>query len=495
MRSWILAVFAAGLTLAACAGKNSPMTDNARSSAIRDSSRSIVDQRGVPGIAVAVIRRGKPFEQLVYGFADGAGRVPITGATAFQLASTTKIFASTGVLLLVADGKVHLDDPIGAYLDGLPAAWRKVTVRQLMSHTSGLPDITRRTGELDLVADNWDAALQKVAGAPLQFQPGHSWAYTQTNYALLQRLVERVSGVSFEDFLAARLFAPLGLHNTFFPDTGRPCAGNFRPAPNGKIAERDLSFPRFVHAAGGLCSSLEDLVLWTAALDSGAVVPPGLMEQAWAPTTLADGADARITGAMSYGLGWVSDTAPGHRWVGHSGGNSTAYRRYLDDHMTIIVLHNGMSDPDAIAGSIAGIMLATTGAANAQADLWDAATDGDKAAVDAALRAGAEVNALDTRSSRNGRFALNWAAINNHPDIIELLLAHGAAIDAANQTGFTALHHAAEAGSTDAAKSLLAAGADRTLRTDEGETAADVARRKGNAALARLIEQAPRKSR
>jgi CubicO group peptidase (beta-lactamase class C family) len=480
------------LALVACGHGYAPPTDHDRSAAIAKLAQSAMTRRGIPGIAITVTRDGKLFQKVTLGVSDIATRAPVTGTTPFQLASTTKLFSSTGVLLLVADGKVHLDDGIGDYLEGLPAAWRGVTIRQLLSHTSGLPDITRETGKLDLVAADWAHALPLVADKPLQFPPGTAWAYTQTNYALLQRLIERASGMTFEAFLQQRMFQPLGMRDTFFPGPQRRCATNYQQVQDGHIVGRPEPFPRYVHAAGGLCSSLDDLIAGSTALDAGKVIPRRLMEDAWTPAKLADGDIARISASMSYGLGRAIDTTAGHRWAGHSGGNATAVRHYLDDHMTIIVLHNGASDPDAIASAVARAMLQQTGSGDAQANLWDAAGDGNLTLVEAALQAGADVNALDTRSSRNGRYALNWAAINDRTDVIRLLLQHGAAIDAANLTGFTALHHAAESGSMGAAKALLDAGADRTLRNDAGETASDVARRKGHADIARRGDAAPR---
>jgi CubicO group peptidase (beta-lactamase class C family) len=477
------------LPAAGCHRAPGPPSTADRLAAVDALARSVAAKRDVPGIAIAVVRDGEPPHTIVVGSANLATRTPVTADTPFQLASTTKLFSSIAVLRLVADGKLGLDDAIGGHLDGLPPAWRGVTIRQLLSHTSGLPDVTRSTGELDLVAGDWEHALPLVADAPFRFRPGTGWAYTQTNYAILQRLVAKVSGMPFETFLETRLLQPLGMRNTFFPDAARQCAKNYEPGRAGVMVERTgLAFPAYVHAAGGLCAGLDDLLAWDAALEAGKIVPLALLREARTPARLADGSVARVGGSVSYGLGRAIGDTGGHRWTGHSGGNSSAMRRYQDDRMTIIVLHDGASDPDAIADAVAHAMLDDTLAGNAQADLWDASGDGDDAAVEAALQAGADVAALDTRSSRNGRRALNWAAINNHAGTIRVLLEHGAAIDAANLTGFTALHHAAEFGSDDAARALLDAGADPTLRNADGETAADVARRKGHDALARSIE-------
>jgi CubicO group peptidase (beta-lactamase class C family) len=477
------------ILVAACA-REAPQTA-LRPDQLQAIDRLLVTQmraNRVPALAAAVVRNGTVVMKVTLG--------SVSESTPFQLASTTKSFVSTGVLLLVGDGRLTLDTHAGDVLRDLPVSWRAVTVRQLLSHTSGLPDIVRTPGQLDLIADSWDRALPLIADAPHPFAPGAKWAYTQTNYVLLARIVERLSGKTLEGFLHERLFGPLAMKDTFYPSPngeGRRCTPNYEPGPGATVVVRHLDFPPFVHAAGGLCSSLADLIRWNAALDAGRVLRPELATAMWTTTRLNDGSPARIGGnTIGYGLGWVVDDAPGHKAVGHSGGNSTAYRRYLDDRVTIIVLHDGVLDPDGLVSSIASIVARKPGDAgpSAQERLWEASKNGDTAEIVRALDDGADIEALDTRTSRNGRRALNWAAVSNRPDAVRLLLAHGAAVDAANKTGFTALHHAAEAGSQEVADVLLAAGANRTLVNRNGERPAEVARRNGHTALAARIDTA-----
>ncbi|MFA6958652.1 MAG: serine hydrolase [Thermoanaerobaculia bacterium] len=446
----------------------------------------------IPGMAVAVVRDGVVVKRLTVGEADIASRTPVTSSTPFQLASTTKSFSATAVLLLVADGRLTLDARVGDLVDGLPAEWQPVTVRQLLSHTSGLPDIVLVPGRLDLIANSWERAFLMVEWAPMQFAPGEKWAYTQTNYALLAKIVERVSDKPLERFMAERLFVPFGMKESFFAvagDTSRAHAVNYEIGRDGRTVARSLDFPPYVHAAGGLCASLDDLIRWNAALDRGDVLDAAHAKEMWTAVPLRDGKPFRIDGKTTgYGLGWVVDDAPGHRSVGHSGGNSTAYRRYLDEGFTVIVLHNGVADPDALVASIAAIVRGEGSAASAQERLWEAAKSGDGAAIESALGEGADIEALDTRKSRSGRRALNWAAWFNHRDAIRLLLRHGAKIDAENATGFTALHHAAEAGSLEAADALLAAGADPNHRNGAGFLPAETARAQGHPEVAARIE-------
>jgi CubicO group peptidase (beta-lactamase class C family) len=483
------------LVLFACKSENKKVELRPdQSQAIDGLLRTQMSAQQIPGMAVAVIRNGTVVKEVTLGFANVESRLPVTAATPFQLASTTKSFVATSVLLLVRDHRLQLDDRIGGLLDDLPSTWGNVTVRQLLSHTSGIPDIVRTPGQLDLIADSWEKALPLVADAPLQFAPGESWAYTQTNYVLLSQIVQRLSGKSIEVFMAERLFHPLGMNATFYAGQAtetRSCATNYSRVSGSPVAVRRLDFPPFVHAAGGLCSSLGDLVRWNRALDEGRVLPPELTRELWTTTRLKDGSPARIGGStLGYGLGWVVDETPGHKSVGHSGGNSTAYRRYIDDGFTIIVLHNGVLDPDGLISSIASIVQRGPGDSegSAQEQLWDASRNGDTKTIERALAAGADIEGLDLRTNKNGRRALNWAAVNDRADAIRLLLAKGAAIDAANKTGFTALHHAAEFGSRKAAEVLLAAGANRSIRNSNGESPAEVARRNGHTDLAAAIE-------
>lgn len=472
------------LLLAACGPQQTTELTQDQSQAIDRLLNAQLTSAHVPGAAIAVIMQSKVAKRATKGVADTASAAPVTAATPFQLASTTKTFTSVGVMKLVEDGRLKLDTRAGDLLDGLPDAWRAVTVRQLLSHTSGLPDIVRTPGKLELIAASWEEAEKLIHDAPMQFAPGTRWAYTQTNYVLLAKIIEKLSATSFEQFLNVRLFRPLDMRDTFFAGTdARKCAANYERGEDGASKPRDLTFPAFVHAAGGLCSSLDDLVRWNIAIDEGRVLPPVLLNEVWTAARLPDGT------TTGYGLGWVVDTAQGRRAVGHSGGNSTAYRKYPDDRMTVIVLHNGVLDPDGLVSSIAEIVQGknATSAQSAQESLWEAAKSGDTAAIAKALDAGADIEALDTRKSRGGRRALNWAAWFNRAEAIRLLLARGAKIEAENNTGFTALHHAAEAGSLDAAKALLAAGANPKHANKAGDLPADTARSNGHPELADLI--------
>jgi len=162
-----------------------------------------IAKRHIPGLALAVIRHGRIEKLSTYGYANAEFSVLVGRSTRFQVASITKEFTSVALMMLVEAGQVKLDDPIGAHLDNLPESWWGLTIRQLLNHTTGLPDIINKASES--LADTPDEAIKLLRDKPMEFAPGSQWSYNQTNYLLLQLLIERLSGMSFEKFCSASL--------------------------------------------------------------------------------------------------------------------------------------------------------------------------------------------------------------------------------------------------------------------------------------------------
>ena len=194
MTRGVAIIFLVTLGLAQVAGRQSDPIDTI----VRDEMRS---QR-IPGMAVAVITRGEVIRAQGYGLANVEHNVPVTDRTIFQSGSLGKQFTATAVMLQVQDGKLSLSDPIGKYFDG-PDAWRAITVRHLLNHTSGIPDYN--DGQLDYRRDYTEDELVKFAASlPLDFTPGAEWKYSNTGYILLGALVRKVSGAFYGDVLRDR---------------------------------------------------------------------------------------------------------------------------------------------------------------------------------------------------------------------------------------------------------------------------------------------------
>jgi len=284
--------------------------------------------------------------------------VPVSANTVFQIQSITKTFTASAVMMLVEEGKVALEDPVSKFLDGTPESWKPVTIRHLLSHTSGIKDfINEPTASLRLDVSEKDV-LAATAPRPLNFKPGERYLYSNTGYHLLAMVIRKVTGKSYGDFLAERIFKPLGMDHTRVQDLsevipGRAAGYNFGGGKltNGEyVAQSILSY-----GGGGVLSTVRDMAKWDAALRGESLLKRATLEQMWTPMTLNDGKKS------TYGLGWGTGNLSGHRYVQHSGGHVTGFqtfmRRYVDDGWTVIVLTNqsGNVDPAKIAVRVVGM--------------------------------------------------------------------------------------------------------------------------------------------
>ena len=331
--------------------------------AVDDTIHAEMRDQHIPGLSLAVVRGGKVVKAQGYGLANVELNAPATADTVYRLASVTKPIVATAVLLLARDGKLGLDDRIGRYLEKTPEAWREITIRQLLTHTSGLKD---HLNELHGTTSNGttpEEILSRMGTLPLNFAPGTSWLYSNTGYLALQVILKKVSGQSFDEFLAARELAPLGMKATRrnSPDDLIPnrAAGYVWDAEAGRLRNSPFLEPTlYDNADAGLVSTVLDLARWDAALGGTAFLTAPERAALVAPVKLASGA------TYPYGLGWHletqnSDGKTGHRLAYHDGNRldgATAMLRYLDDGLTVIVLTNrGNANATKIAREVAGL--------------------------------------------------------------------------------------------------------------------------------------------
>ena len=209
--------------------------------AVRDGVDAIVQQlmqrRHIPGVSVAIVKDGKVVLAKGYGLANVELGVPATADTVYQLASVTKTFTATAIMMLVAEGKLALDDRITDRLPDLPAAWQDVTVRHLLSHTSGIKSYTSVRDFYKSTRKDYARReiLDLVAKEPLEFAPGEKWNYCNTGYFLLGMLIEKVTGKQYGEFMDERIFKPLGMTRTrvndlraIIPDRRKATSGTAR---------------------------------------------------------------------------------------------------------------------------------------------------------------------------------------------------------------------------------------------------------------------------
>lgn len=321
---------------------------------VDDLVKEAMRKQKVPGLTLAVVKDGKVVKAQGYGLANVEHRVPAKRETVYQSGSLGKMFTAAAVLLLAEDGKLKLDDSVRKHLPAAPEAWEGVTVRHLLTHTGG-------NREYDAFADlrqdyTDEQLLKKVFEATPKPMSGEKWRYSNTGYATLGLLVNKVSGKFYGDLLRERVFAPLKM------DTARVIseedivpnrAAGYRLARN-ELKNQEWVSPTFNRTAdGSLYLTVDDLVKWDAALGKGGVLKEASWKEMWTPAKLTDGK------AVGYGMGWQLTTRNGHLRQHHGGawqGFTTYFDRYPDDKLTVIVLCNiaaPFGNPAEIAAAVA----------------------------------------------------------------------------------------------------------------------------------------------
>jgi len=294
----------------------------------------------IPGLSLVILKKGRIVKSRAYGLSNVENGAKASVTTVYPIASVTKQFVAAAILLLQQDGKLSLDDKAIRHLSSLPPSWSEITIRQLLNHTSGLPDIWN-----DLHADMHapttpEKIIQTVAAARLLFAPGEKWEYSNTDYIVLASIITKVSGEPFDAFLKRRIFDPLGMTRTqlFDPEAIVPGRAGLYRREGGKLFNVGYIEPSVVRGGdGGLVSTATDLAKWDIALDGNDLLTEASRRQMWTKATLRDGTHA------SYGLGWEIREIAGHPWISHSGsrpGAEAIISRFPDDGLAVILLTN-----------------------------------------------------------------------------------------------------------------------------------------------------------
>ncbi|WP_233261824.1 serine hydrolase [Vitiosangium sp. GDMCC 1.1324] len=312
-----------------------------------------------PGASVVVIHEGQVVLSRAYGLADLEARTRATPETQYRLASLTKQFTATAIMLLVEEGKLHYDDRVVDVLPGFPAYLRDVRIRHLLNHTSGIWDYEAFVPENQTVQVKDRDVLELLARADhTYFPPGSAVRYSNSGYAVLSLIVEKAGGMPFARFLHERVFAPLGMQTAVAYEAGistvaRRAYGYVVDA-NG-VRPRDQSPTSAVLGDGGVYASVAELVAWNAALDAHTLVGADTQKLAWTPAALPDGSSAR------YGFGWFIDEDEGRVRLSHHGetcGFTNAIVKYPQQRLTVIVLTNRAGgEPWRLAQQLADLWL------------------------------------------------------------------------------------------------------------------------------------------
>jgi CubicO group peptidase (beta-lactamase class C family) len=324
----------------------------------------------VPGASVLVVQDGKVRLKRAYGLAVVEEKRRVTPATLFRLASVSKQFTAAAVLLLAERGQLSLDDSIAKFFPDFPAYGRDVRVRHLLNHTSGLLAYEEfiPAGATEPVLDA-DVLTILQRQERTYFPPGAGFRYSNSGYALLALIVEKISGQKFPEFLRRNIFAPLGMRHTRMnlrdskPDSRRAFGYSRRESAWERT---DQSLTSYVLGDGGIYSSVEDLARWEKELSSPRLLRPETLAQAMSATTPArplgeDRAAAEADAGLGYGFGWFVGSYRGEPVVWH-GGSTRGFRTHLlripGRRLTVILLTNrNEGDAAALARRVADLYL------------------------------------------------------------------------------------------------------------------------------------------
>ena len=330
-----------------------------------------------PGMAVLVRKDGRTLFERGYGDAELRSWRKIDARTNFRLASFTKQFTATAIMLLAQDGKLRYDEPITDIFPDFPAYGRAISIRHLLTHTGGLADYEDLMGSkwtaLHQIPDDEVLRLLEAQSSP-KFAAGTKWAYSNSGYVVLGSIVGKVSGVPFWEFLHDRIFGPLGMNQTIAFVKGTNIvihrAYGHSKEPGGFV-ETDQSPTSATLGDGGVYSNLEDLAKWDAALSAHTLLGEKEMQSALTPVKLNDGSqptwpaeagDDNLNPGkpVAYGFGWFLDPYKGHARMWHSGstvGFRTVIDRFTGEKLTVIILCNRTDlDPTALGLKVVDVL-------------------------------------------------------------------------------------------------------------------------------------------
>ena len=318
-----------------------------------DFINAYLKKKQIPGCAVVVRHEGKVVLLEGYGIANLEHGVPVTPQTVFQSGSMGKQFTAMAVIMLVEEGKLSLDDRVSKHLS-VPSKWSRITVRHLLTHTSGLGDYPEDFSLQKNYTE--DELLKMVAAQPLGFAPGEKWNYSNLGYVTLGILIHKVTGAFYGEFLEKRIFGPLGMKNTRIINEADiiPNRAAGYELKNGSLKNQEWVAPTLnTTADGSLYLTAEDMAKWDEALETKQLISAAGFEKMWTPATLNDGSEAE------YGFGWnIGKNQAGHRLLEHGGawqGFATYIGRHPDDHLSVAVFCNRAgASASHIANVVAG---------------------------------------------------------------------------------------------------------------------------------------------
>ncbi len=306
-----------------------------------DKYLSGIYKKDMPGAAVLVVKKGNVILRKGYGLADMELNVPVKPEMVFRIGSITKQFTSVGIMMLVEAGKIKLDDLITVYLKDYPLKDKKVTVRNLLNHTSGIRSYTSMPEFQKMMRKDLQVAelIDVFKNEPFDFDPGEKYLYNNSGYILLGAIIEKVSGKKYADFIKENIFDKAGMGNSFYDNTSaiiknraKGYSGNKKDVVNASYLSMSLPY-----AAGSLLSTVDDLYKWNRALNSGKLISKRSLKEVYSRSKLNSGEE------ISYGFGFINIDFLGYTQIHHGGGINgfiTHVNYFPEEDIFVTVLTN-----------------------------------------------------------------------------------------------------------------------------------------------------------
>lgn len=340
MKKALMILFLAVLALASPAQKGL-VIDPVR---INSLVRELKDSFNIPGIAVGIAIGNKVKYESSFGYTDLESKTELTGSSVWQLCSISKQFAAVACFKLAEEKKLSLTDRITEYIPGLPASYNDIMVCNLLSHTSGIKDYIN---EKSMYGTTWEGIRENVFTDTLNFRPGDKWSYSNTGFRMAAKIVEKISGMDYNQYIERNFFRKMKMEST-----QRLNGGNQRPGVKGyeyrdnRYFPPEMDFSKFQGQGDGeITSTLSDLLKWNISLVHGKIIGKEMISGMWSCTKLNNGNPAEIFpgSGMNYGMGWFIKESDGRKivWTPGSGFGFSTTSQYMPCYdLTVIVLCN-----------------------------------------------------------------------------------------------------------------------------------------------------------
>lgn len=324
-----------------------------------------MQKRRIPGLQLAIVKNGKIIKTGNYGLANVQDSIPVSNNTVFTINSITKAFTGVAIMQLAEAGKLSLSSPVSTYLASLPENWKAVTIQQLLSHTSGIPDIIDEEESILISPYGEQASWKQVLALPMDFKPGERFSYNQTNYLLLGRIIDTLSGMPFTEYIIKEQLQKAGMTKTISAGFGAtkaviPHAAGGYTYSKGKLNNMFFSFPPSLQTAAGMSSTATEMADWVIALQNNRFLKEKTnMISLFTPAKLNNGKTGGFSSLLNgYAAGWPIVARPEHPAAAAVGGGRSAVFVYPEDDLSIIVLTNlSGGSPEVFIDELAGLFM------------------------------------------------------------------------------------------------------------------------------------------